>query len=111
MQWLKPLSALFAFVHIALHAGFALHFLVARQRQLYHSADYPAPPPLRTLLLVGAIAPGLAVLFGPRDWATVLWWSEASAMGLFGMTLRRWMEAGDERIARLEGLRYQAAGA
>ncbi|EIN12737.1 hypothetical protein PUNSTDRAFT_60770 [Punctularia strigosozonata HHB-11173 SS5] len=112
-QWSKPSIAVFVLFQVTLHAGFGLLFLTRHEEEwLTERGVIPLPMSLsyRRLLICSAIIPSLSFLAG-RDWATVIWWCTAGVMGMFGQTLRKWMSQGDQKIQRLEELRYVAPGA
>jgi hypothetical protein len=112
-QWSKPAIVLFSLLHMTLQAGFGVLFCTKRQEAwLTERGLLPLPFQLsyRVMVLTSGMIPALSFVMG-RDWPTVIWWCMAGAMGMFGQTLRRWMEQGDVKIEQLGQLRYVAPGA
>ncbi|KAI0057815.1 hypothetical protein BV25DRAFT_1830733 [Artomyces pyxidatus] len=100
-----PAAALFALIHIAVHANLLLLSWPTRSfMQDITPLSYP------TLYAISGVAPLISFLAG-RGAANVLWWSFALGALAFHHAVQLSISRGQAEIAQLETLRYNARGA
>ena len=103
-----PLSTILTLIYIGVHTN----LLLLCRSPLFNLVfvEAPKPLPFDMTYAVSAVGPALS-LFLQKPWQTTVWWCFCPLAVFITQTVVEAIEAGNNSVAELEGMRYTAPGA